>query len=324
LIKHQIILSSAHLGARVGPILDLTICVNLLFNLPIVFSWGIVLNTRATSVLILLSVVCMCHVMLYFDETVFHFASLHPNAGAQLKAEILLLHPTLRNAQGEGCVDAPNMSNSANSAPESYAETCTHHGSSNNVENEEAEMPTDPVAVDNLGARSSVDATPDAAAESSSGADGAGIGSSLGSAPTVVSGNLFVPPGPIFSVLQILQQPTIAGDSGVAATEDLVLSTGTHDAMQSGSSMPSSSAAVPEGDRLKTRLQNNVRKPKVYTDGTIRYAYLTTAGESKSVSEALDHEQWRNTMDEEYQALERNKTWHLMSSRHATNVIDYK
>jgi hypothetical protein len=122
--------------------------------------------------------------MLYFDETVFHFASLHPNAGAQLKAEILLLHPTLRNAQGEGCVDAPNMSNSANSAPESYAETCTHHGSSNNVENEEAEMPTDPVAADNLGARSSVDATPDAATESSSGADGAGIGSSLGSTPT--------------------------------------------------------------------------------------------------------------------------------------------
>jgi hypothetical protein len=29
-------------------------------------------------------------------------------------------------------------------------------------------------------------------------------------------------------------------------------------------------------------------------------------------------------MDEEYQALERNKTWHLVPSRHATNVIDCK
>jgi hypothetical protein len=312
------------LGARVGPILDLTICVNLLFQSTHCVFLGYSAQHKGYKCLDpSFGCVYVSHDVI-FDETVFHFASLHPNAGAQLKAEILLLHPTLRNAQGEGCVDAPNMSNSANSAPESYAETCTHHGSSNNVENEEAEMPTDPVAADNLGARSSVDATPDAATESSSGADGAGIGSSLGSAPTVVSGNLFVPPGPIFSVLQILQQPTIAGDSGVAATEDLVLSTGTHDAMQLGSSMPSSSATVPEGGRLKTRLQNNIRKPKVYTDGTIRYAYLTTAGESKSVSEALDHEQWRNTMDEEYQALERNKTWHLMSSRHATNVIDYK
>jgi hypothetical protein len=29
-------------------------------------------------------------------------------------------------------------------------------------------------------------------------------------------------------------------------------------------------------------------------------------------------------MDEEYQALERNKTWHLVPSRRSTNVIDCK
>jgi hypothetical protein len=204
-----------------------------------------------------------------FDETVFPFASLHPNARAQLKAEILLLHPTLHNAQGEGHVDAPNMSNSANSAPESYAEIGTQQGSSNNAENEEVEVVVDLVATDILGMRSNVDAAPGAANDSDSSVDGAGIESSLGSTPAVVSGNLSALPGSGFSMPQISQQPTTDGDSGVAIIEDLALFTDAPDVVQSRSSMPFSSVAVPEEDRPKTRLQNNIRKPKGYTDSTL-------------------------------------------------------
>jgi hypothetical protein len=51
----------------------------------------------------------------------FTFSSLHENAGAQLKAEIRLLPPTLRNYQGGDGVEWPNMSNAADSLDESYA-----------------------------------------------------------------------------------------------------------------------------------------------------------------------------------------------------------
>lgn len=42
-----------------------------------------------------------------FDESVFPFESLHPNAGALLKNEILLLPPNLRNFEqgGDDCAD---------------------------------------------------------------------------------------------------------------------------------------------------------------------------------------------------------------------------
>jgi hypothetical protein len=62
----------------------------------------------------------------------------------------------------------------------------------------------------------------------------------------------------------------------------------------------------------------------IYIDGTIRYAYLTEAGEPKYVHEALQDPKCCAAMDEEYQALLKNKTWHLVPSSCATNVIDCK
>jgi hypothetical protein len=47
-----------------------------------------------------------------FDETMFPFSELHPNAGAQLCSEILLLHPTLLNPCGDsGVGDMHDVSN---------------------------------------------------------------------------------------------------------------------------------------------------------------------------------------------------------------------
>jgi hypothetical protein len=50
-----------------------------------------------------------------FDETVFSFAELHPNAGNLLQPEILFLPPTLRNSCGSMNLDAAKVSNIANS-----------------------------------------------------------------------------------------------------------------------------------------------------------------------------------------------------------------
>jgi hypothetical protein len=49
-----------------------------------------------------------------FDEDVFSFANPHLNAGAQLRSELLLLHPTLlpnggRNLVNDHMPNAPNL-----------------------------------------------------------------------------------------------------------------------------------------------------------------------------------------------------------------------
>jgi hypothetical protein len=63
-----------------------------------------------------------------FDEMVFPFSSLHPNAGALLKSEILLLHPTLRNHNEGVGVEGPNVINLANCLIESYTNNSVDHG----------------------------------------------------------------------------------------------------------------------------------------------------------------------------------------------------
>jgi hypothetical protein len=78
------------------------------------------------------------------------------------------------------------------------------------------------------------------------------------------------------------------------------------------------------GSRPTTRSQNNIKKLKVCTDGTIRYECLTTLGEPESTTEALADENWHAAMDEEYKALMRNNTWHLVPSHRASNIVDCK
>jgi hypothetical protein len=56
-----------------------------------------------------------------------------------------------------------------------------------------------------------------------------------------------------------------------------------------------------------------MRKPKVYTDGTIKYGCFTTSGEPHSLDEALNNKNWKDVIDIEYMALMKNKTWHLVS-----------
>jgi hypothetical protein len=81
-----------------------------------------------------------------FDETTFPFATLHPNAGALLKAKILLLHPTLRNLNEGEHVDEPNMANATDGTFESFVDTC-HSDGENGVQNSTSSV-ANPVIVD--------------------------------------------------------------------------------------------------------------------------------------------------------------------------------
>jgi hypothetical protein len=67
-----------------------------------------------------------------------------------------------------------------------------------------------------------------------------------------------------------------------------------------------------------------VSKPKQYIDGTIRYANLCSTGEPSTTAEAFSDSRWKAAMDEEYNALITNQTWHLVPSTRGQNVIDCK
>jgi hypothetical protein len=63
---------------------------------------------------------------------------------------------------------------------------------------------------------------------------------------------------------------------------------------------------------MQTRLLKGIKTPKIYMDGTIRYGLLAATGEPRSFSSALENSKWRKAMEEEYDALLQNQTWHLV------------
>lgn len=74
-----------------------------------------------------------------------------------------------------------------------------------------------------------------------------------------------------------------------------------------------------------TRLQNHIRRPKIRTDGTVTYSAVRTSDdEPVSHITAMKHPLWRSAMNDEFQALVKNKTWHLVPPHAGLNVINCK
>jgi hypothetical protein len=75
-----------------------------------------------------------------------------------------------------------------------------------------------------------------------------------------------------------------------------------------------------------TRLQHDISKPKIYSDGTVRWCMLgtTAAGEPSSVAEALNDERWVSVMNNEHTTLLKNRTWHLVPPPKGKNIIGCK
>jgi hypothetical protein len=70
----------------------------------------------------------------------------------------------------------------------------------------------------------------------------------------------------------------------------------------------------------RTRLQNNITKPKTFGDDFV--CFVTSKEEPKDFAEAISHKEWKKAMDVEYQALVKNQTWHLVPRKDVKNVID--
>jgi hypothetical protein len=71
-----------------------------------------------------------------------------------------------------------------------------------------------------------------------------------------------------------------------------------------------------------TRLQSGIRKPKVYTNGKVRYGCFTSTGEPQSLQDVLENKNCKHAMDQEFSALENNGTWTLVPYESGKNIID--
>jgi hypothetical protein len=75
----------------------------------------------------------------------------------------------------------------------------------------------------------------------------------------------------------------------------------------------------------RTRLSHNLRQPKIRTNGTVTYSAIrTTDAVPTSHVTALVNPLLQSAMHEEFQALIKNKTWHLIPPRPGLNIIDCK
>ncbi|KAK1616945.1 hypothetical protein QYE76_022462 [Lolium multiflorum] len=84
---------------------------------------------------------------------------------------------------------------------------------------------------------------------------------------------------------------------------------------------PSSSSAPPPRHHMSTRASHGIVKPNP------RYAHLATTPISplpSSIREAMHDPNWRNAMQEEFDALSSNQTWTLVPRPPRTNVVTGK
>jgi hypothetical protein len=74
--------------------------------------------------------------------------------------------------------------------------------------------------------------------------------------------------------------------------------------------------------RPNTHLQDGIRRPMVYTGGTIRHGLLIATGEPQTIEEALGNKYCKDAMDVEYNTLMKNNTWNLVPPKKGSNIID--
>jgi hypothetical protein len=75
--------------------------------------------------------------------------------------------------------------------------------------------------------------------------------------------------------------------------------------------VPSTAVSAPDSmppPALHTRLQAGIRKPKIYSDDTVRYGNLTICEEPSTLVDALADSNWKQAMESKFSALMKNNT----------------
>lgn len=258
-----------------------------------------------------------------FDEDVFPFSKLHPNAGARLKSDTLLLSPTLVPASllrsGAECVVDPMINNpAANNLPADTSGSQDPADATNPGTGSDGDPPAQS-APDSAPARTLPGHAPVSSPDGQTHLSGCDTRHTAPSHP---------PPS---SPVRQQGGTTRPGDDAPVAAEggnDNPADTEDADTEDSPAQVPGSSAPsstpIEASHRPHTRLQAGVRRPKVYTDGTVRYGSFASSGEPQCLEEALGDRNWKSAMDIEYDALVKNKTWHLVPPQKGRNIIECK
>ncbi|KAK1697317.1 hypothetical protein QYE76_014183 [Lolium multiflorum] len=111
---------------------------------------------------------------------------------------------------------------------------------------------------------------------------------------------------------------------GSPAASDRATAAQPTDSAAAGSSMQGHPVDPAAADipRRVTRASQGIRRPKQYSDGTVRWLLSATKTEPPDVQAALADPRWKQAMDEEFQALKTNQTWRLVPPKRGANVID--
>jgi hypothetical protein len=201
-----------------------------------------------------------------FDENDFPFSQLHSNAGAQLRANILLLPPMLCNSHGDDVV-AGHLAHGVNPVTNQIVEN-------NGVQVEEISEEQDHIALD-AGSSMEPVAAPDLAEPSSDCASS----NRQRSAPES---------GPI--------SPTPRATSEFDTQQAAVPNPALRVISRLGSSTPSGSAVDSVVQEISTSAQ--------VLDLPVPVANAHTRPHQDK--------NWKRAMDEDFFALQKNKTWHLV------------
>jgi hypothetical protein len=294
-----------------------------------------------------------------FDETVFPFVALHSNAGARLRAKIKLLplslHPiNLRHRDGHELqeqVDV-NPANTTDTTAESFLWDIDHVYASDTDSGNFSATGATPGA-DSGGSYVPQSLGPDTPGIFASGSE-ASARPALVLARSASGPAASARPAPvIFAHSPIARKETPSSGDGPRSRSATPVSS----AASSSSTRPpigsSASTAVPAAsgwedvssscsapgsgvvvdcvaatsllpDRPCTRLQSGVSKPKKFTNRTVRYAHFCSTSEPYNTAEAFQDSHSKAAMDEEYDALIKNNTWHFVPSSHGQHVIDCK
>ena len=218
-----------------------------------------------------------------FDESIFPFSKLNPNAGARLHSELNLLPPNLLNLPSSG--SANTHDNSADILPDNAINDPSSVQENPGENGDFAQLPsymeheTNPLTQSVRGSGGS----PSDRAPSNSCSP---RGEALAPPPAPQSrqhgeteSESSVSPQAVAPPLQLQLQGSF--ESGANSEPDLP-------APGSPVSGVVSEAASPP--RPRTRLQAGIRKPKHFTDGTVRYGLLAANGEPNNLEEALQDE----------------------------------
>jgi hypothetical protein len=245
-----------------------------------------------------------------FDEEKIPFSELHPNAGARLKSEIALLDPTLFHHYTYGgkpvfdhIVDNPATANetvevTGQNAGENSMPTAA-------VQEEHEENQAD---MENVAAPTKSVSFLASASEAASIRSPVRWASSLRHthvSPAHTPGE--VGSGAGFGAADAPTTNDVPGHTAPGSTPDTT---------------PTATAARPV-----TRAQQGIHRPRVYTDGTVRYGkhgFLTSSGEPHSIDDALTNPNWKHAMDLEYDAFMKNATWRLVPPMKGRNIVRCK